>query len=179
MSGKSEKGIEEKKNKFMMEQFFLASWKAALSHNHFWEEGINYNQKRNFRIEVYRTVKEIIESYKILKEVSSELHQKNIDKLKKLHPENGSELGIGKAQKILNIMCKYCWCCGWIPEPPHPVIDRQIIARCSKDELKKISWPQMSDKEYNDIIADLEKVCACENKTPAKWELENWRSSLD
>lgn len=170
--------ILQKKKDFLMEQFFLASWSAAVRRNHFWDSTISNEQKSVFVLSIYTKVKEMINSYKNLQSISSESHQNNLNILKKMKPEIGSELGIGRSQKILNLMCKYCWCMDWIPEPPHPVIDRQIISILSDENLKKNCWTKMNDEDYENLIAAFNNSIEGEN-SKSKWELKNWKSSLE
>ena len=158
-----------------MNQFFMASWSSAVRHNYFWDTKLPESQKKNFITKVKNIVIEIIESYKTMPQISSALHQKNIDKLKELKPGTGTKLGIGKAQKILNLMCKYCWCMGWIPESPHLVIDSQIISHCPREDLKKIKWTKMTDSQYINLIEAFNNNFS----SLAEWELANWQSSLD
>ncbi len=168
--------IGQKKKDFLMEQFFLAAWSAAVRRNKIWSNETEV-EKNDFIKKVWRKVKEFIENY------SPEKHQIYLEELKKLELKKHRTLGIGKAQKILNLMCKYCWCVGWISEPPHLVIDSQIINELAKDndnrELSKIKWTKMNDKVYKKLINTAQKKAKDQNcSSSAAWELQTWESSF-
>ena len=83
------------------------------------------------------------------------------------------KLSIGTVQKLLNLLLKYFWCLGLIPEPPHFPIDRIIQKRLPRVSRK--NWTELlSEKDYSSII-NAAKDYLEDGETLAQWELEKYQ----
>ena len=82
------------------------------------------------------------------------------------------KLSIGSVQKLLNLMLKYYWCLGLIPEPPHFPIDRIIQKRLPPNSRK--NWTEMSFEDYFSII-NAARDNLENGETLAQWELRNYQ----
>ena len=162
--------LEAKRKEFLKDQFFLASWAAAVRHNKTWTEITEQEERLKFRGNVKKFLEEILLSY--TKEVGSDTHAANIKKLQDATAEFGETYNIGKCQKLLNLLCKYYWCAGWIAEPPHCPIDRKIL---NKVGINK-NWTEIDDlEEYKTIIKTIEETARQKSMTVAAWELCEWQ----
>ncbi len=166
--------IEQKKKEFLKEQYFLAAWSATVRRNKTWNQITEQEERKEFRNNMKKKLESIIDSYNHY--VTPEEHIKNILDLEAASIEYGEHCNIGACQKLLNLLCKYYWCAGFIPEPPHLVIDRQILSNFSIN----LSWTQMEDiEDYKNAINTIRSSDKTEGKSLVVWELENWKSSLN
>lgn len=179
--------LQNAKNRFLADEFFMLSWAATVQHNSTWKNLTCKCKQREFR----KKVKEKLES--MLLEYSSNPveAEKHLDNIKRLHDftkDNGEEFDIGKCQKLLNMMCKYYWCMGWICEPPDLPIDGMNLKELTDDEYEnlreklgekqKINWTECITDEgkYTDIIdAFREHIKADGFSSLAIWELRTWK----
>ena len=121
--------MSNSKEQFLKTEFFMLSWGAAVQHNGVWKKNTTDKEKGNFRIEIKifleKRLSEVYSKRKvtekehiaIIEELQSEIKKKGKDLL------IGDCLNFGTCQKLLNMMCKYYWCVGFIEEPPHLPID--------------------------------------------------------
>lgn len=98
----------------------------------------------------------------------------NIQALKDFSKEQGNELNIGAVQKLLNMLCKYYWCAGWIQEPPHLPIDRDMLGTIKS----ATAWTHLdSIDEYKELIAAFKEKSKAEGfNSLAQWELTVWNA---
>lgn len=89
----------------------------------------------------------------------------------KLLASEGYKFGV--AQNLMNLLLKYLWCLGYIPEPPPCPVDRIIL---SKTSLRgKLNWTQIqSADEYRKAISAIQKVACQERLSIAQWELREF-----
>ena len=171
--------MQNAKNTFLANQFFLSAWAASVRRNKTWEN-LEGNDRSEFRQKMKAKVEQILLSY--THPIDSETHIKNIEDLHKFSKDNGVEFNIGKCQKLLNLLCKYYWCAGWICEPPHNTLDKQIICKVANKEndLKNQNWTKIDDIEtYKKIIDEVTAYAKNEGYDSAVvWELCNWKDSL-
>ena len=151
------------------------SWLAAVQRNRSFaklEEKDIEKKRREFRKEIREKIYEMLPMY----EKNVDLEKKHIENIKSLiqisekYPEifdaGGNDESIGKlnagtAQKLLNMMLKYCWCAGWITMPPEMPIDSRNL-----DTLKAIAKEKGRSKDIftvnwtTDIkdVAEYEKI---------------------
>ena len=112
---------------------------------------------------------------------------------------NEEGLTYAQAQKILNMMCKYYWCAGWMKKEHHEMpIDSINLGKLNNAERKQlkvdlkglgkdikgaISWTKdITDEDsYDKFIEVFKNHAENDNKqTIAQWELKNWlRRSSD
>lgn len=174
----TEKELKDKQKQFVEHLFFQTAWNAATQHNGIWNENSTKNDKAEFKRIVKKELLCILEEYK--EPVSKEKHMENIKKLQKLHGNNGEHLDTGKSQKILNVMCKFYWCNGWIVTPPHLTIDSQILGKLPINRNKNIKWTELSDEKYEEIVNFTYDFTRQQvYNAPVEWELENWRNTLE
>lgn len=87
---------------------------------------------------------------------------------------DGGRFRLGIAQKATNLFLKYCWCAGWIPEPPHCPFDRVVIEQLPG--MRHILWTRLDQPdEYMSLV-----IAARDRAGPrslAAWELELWSAS--
>lgn len=162
--------LKAKKEEFLKYEFFLQSWEATVEHNEIWLGDWTDEQKTEFRKQIKDFVEKVMDDYKN-KSPSEEVHIQNILDLQEKSKELNNELNIGTCQKVLNMMCKYYWCAGWIEEPVHLPIDRINLSSIGK---KDILWTKIdSIEEYENIISEFKTNT--KNETLAQWELSNWK----
>ena len=155
---------------FLKDQFFLASWAAAVRHNRTWTEITEQEERLKFRGNVKKFLEEILLSY--TEKVGSDTHAANIKKLQDATEEFGERCKIGTCQKLMNLLCKYYWCAGWIAEPPHCPLDRKILRAVGINR----NWTEIDDlEEYKTIIKTIEEKARQNSTTVAAWELCEWQ----
>lgn len=166
--------LKAKKEEFLKYEFFLKSWEAAVEHNEIWLGDWTDEQKTEFRKQIKDFVEKVMDDYKN-KSPDEEVHIQNIEKLQEKCEKLNNKLNIGTCQKVLNMMCKYYWCAGWIEEPVHLPIDRINLSSIGKGD---VSWTKIEKiDEYMEYISDFK--AHTENETLAQWELKNWKRRND
>lgn len=177
----------EAQKEFLKNMFFAASWSAATGHHNVWNDECkeNKNKRVAFRLRLKDKAEEMIKTYKDTRP-SVEQHIKNIQGLKEFSKnveieKNGvivsikNELNIGTVQKLLNLLCKYHWCAGFIQEPPHLPIDSIMLNKIENKKKLTKKWTQLdSIEEYQEIIAGFKK-----DSSLAQWELQVWNKEMD
>ena len=77
-------------------------------------------------------------------------------------------------ETLMNMMCKYYWCAGYIKEPPHLPIDRSNLTKAGIKGKDMVNWTQIEDKnEYKSIIDKIRKKLG--SQSLAEWEIVNWK----
>ena len=167
------------RKKFLKDRFFAASWGASSEHNRIWcdeykEKGKPIAHKcTDFRLRLQKQAEALLDQYKD-KTPSDEQHIANIQALKDFSKEQGNELNIGTVQKLLNMLCKYYWCAGWIQEPPHLPIDKDMLGTIKS----ATAWTHLdSIDEYKELIAAFKEKSKAEGfNSLAQWELTVWNA---
>ena len=174
-----ETNIQDKKESFLKKEFFMLSWEAAVQHNGIWKNNPTQETKDGFREKIKAFLEEnLMNTYPTQEEktdncpVTEEQHIKNIAELQKKSIELGNRLNFGTCQKLLNMMCKYYWCAGYIKEPPHLPIDRINLKKAG---IKGKCWTKdINDKkDYKEIIDVIRKKTG--SLSLAEWEIVNWK----
>lgn len=242
--------VQNEKNRFLAEEFFMLSWEAASEHNKIFKfsteeelsqlnnqepqsyetfikqkeqfmpdvkeftekimlsynspktdlEQLHYSNLEAFKNYVTEKYKKILVPHEMLekirkdlnlnnkKSVSKVLFDKNNNEYLKQYIAEPGEVSFATSQKLLNMMCKYYWCIGWIYEPPHLPIDKinlsklprnKILVSNGKDEKTpdNISWTTdiITKNDYENIISEFVKLAEAQGyKSLAIWELYSW-----
>lgn len=163
--------MNEAQSKFLKTEFFILSWDAASQHNKILK---NPNGKADFKMQIKAFLEnELLKDYGERK-VTEEEHITNIEKLQAKTKELGNRLNFGTCQKLMNMMCKYYWCAGYIKEPPHLPIDRSNLTKAGIKGKDMVNWTQIEDKnEYKSIIDKIRKKLG--SQSLAEWEIVNWK----
>lgn len=184
------------KDVFLLDEFFENSWNAAVQRNQTYNDNVSKEDKKLLKNNVKQIVIEMLDEYSE-KKIDDDVHYENIDKIITNIPDSlnqelkETKLKAATAQKVLNMMLKYCWCRGWIKEPPQMPIDdmniKKLITEANKqskfdnvDTIKKYSsWTKKIEdlEDYKNIIKSIRKILY--KKSLAKWELENWKRDSD
>ncbi len=104
-------------------------------------------------------------------------HIQNLERFSQFGTEQGRSLlgpdgyKLGVAQKFLNLILKYLWCIGEIPEPPHCPVDRIILG---KTALKgKLNWTEIKTTcQYKKSIEAIRASAEKAGLSIAQWELQ-------
>lgn len=179
-----ETNIQNQKESFLKKEFFMLSWGAAVQHNGVWKNNPTQKTKDVFREKIKVFLEEkLMNTYLTQEEktdkcpVTEDQHIAIIEELQSESKKHGKDLLIGDClnfgicQKLLNMMCKYYWCVGFIEEPPHLPIDSINLKNAG---IKGKCWTKdINDKnDYKKIIDDIRKKTG--NKSLAQWEVDNW-----
>lgn len=163
--------MSNSKEQFLKTEFFIFSWNAATEHNLVWNKNTTDKAKGNFRKNIKEFLEDKLSKVYGERKVTEEEHIKNIAELQEKSIELGNRLNFGTCQKLLNMMCKYYWCVGFIEEPPHLPIDRINLENAG---IKDCNWTQIEDKnEYKSIIDKIRKKAG--SQSLAEWEKVNWK----
>lgn len=167
------------KIKFLLDEVWLLTFGGAFQRSYVYKENQSEKTRANFKKAIRLFVeKQLQPQYHTL--VSEEQHLINIKDLISYSEEHhkilaGGRLKFGVAQKIVNLYCKYVWCLGLIPEPPHFPVDRIIQQKIKYRPL--VAWTKIdSEKEYMSII-NYAKSKLEENQSLAEFELYNFQRS--
>lgn len=166
------------KQKFIFSEISILAWAASVQRAKLYNADLKPKNRRSveFRAEVLRFIEsELLPCYK--SECDEILHVENIKRLadfgtdigKGLLCEDGYKFGV--AQKLLNLLLKYLWCLGHIPEPPHCPVDRLIL---EKTNLRgKINWTSITRaSEYQRAICAIKSVAQSCGLSIAEWECQ-------
>ena len=170
--------MSNSKEQFLKTEFFIFSWKAATEHNLVWNKNTTDKAKGNFRKNIKEFLEDKLSEVYGKTKVTEEEHIANIEELQSVSEKLGKDLLIGDClnfgtcQKLLNMMCKYYWCVGFIEEPPHLPIDRINLKKAG---IKGKCWTKdINDKkDYKEIIDVIRKKTG--SLSLAEWEIVNWK----
>ena len=164
--------MNESQRKFLKNEFFMLSWGAAVQHNGVWNKNTTNKEKGNFRIEIKKFLEDKLSEVYSKRKVTEEEHITNIEKLQAKTKELGNALNFGTCQKLLNMMCKYYWCVGFIEEPPHLPIDSINLENAG---IQDKCWTKdINDKtDYKAIIDGIRKKTG--SLSLSEWEMVNWK----
>lgn len=160
--------MNESQRKFLKNEFFMLSWGAAVQRN---QSLKNPNGKADFKMPIKAFLEnELLKDYGKRK-VTEEEHITNIEKLQAKTKELGNRLNFGTCQKLLNMMCKYYWCVGFIEEPPHLPIDTINLKNAG---INKVNWTEIEEPQvYINLINKIKKKTS--GQSLAQWEVDNWK----
>jgi hypothetical protein len=163
---------------FLHRETFRMSLAAAFQHVHIYSEQATERNRRVFADWLFVRTESTAEQYK--RSVSESSHVKNIHSLAKDaslefgHILASQALGIGPAQKLLNLYLKYLWCLGEVMEPPHCPIDSIVLQ--SAGLAGKVSWSRIATIEEYVIVVEQVRS-RVQSSSLAKWELTVWNSA--
>lgn len=170
--------MNESQRKFLKNEFFMLSWGAAVQHNGVWKNNLTQKTKDGFREKIKAFLEEeLMNTYLTQDEktdkcpVTEDQHINNIANLQKKSIELGNRLNFGTCQKLLNMMCKYYWCAGYIKEPPHLPIDRINLKKAG---INKVNWTEIEEPQvYINLINKIKEKTS--GQSLAQWEVDNWK----
>ncbi len=162
---------------FLKDEIWLLTFGGSFQRNTVYKKEVSEKDRNKFRGELRSFLEtEILPIY--LNDVNDKVQYNSLTKIiqysnkHKLILENDS-LSIGTAQKLLNLVLKYYWCLGWLPEPPHFPVDSRI-QKCIPAKSRK-SWTAINSLEEYQSIIDCAKEQLKEGESLAKWELANFK----
>ena len=165
--------MNESQKKFLKNEFFMLSWGAAVQHNGVWNKNTTDEEKGNFRIEIKKFLEDKLSEVYSKRKVTEDQHIENIVELQKKSIELGNRLNFGTCQKLLNMMCKYYWCVGFIEEPPHLPIDRINLQNARFKDKDMVNWTEIEEPDvYIKLINDIKEKTS--GQSLAQWEVDNW-----
>ena len=160
------------KRDFLSNVFFSNTLMATVQRSHVYKPGVVAKRREEFQKNLREQLKKLAEQYKEV--VDGETHIQNIlalsAHLTARHADilEGERFRIGVAQKALNLYLKFCWCLGWIGQPPHCPFDSRIIGKLR--EYDGPSWTQLdSAEEYRRLVSAAKAKAGRESL--ACWEL--------
>ena len=165
--------MNESQRKFLKNEFFMLSWGAAVQHNGVWNKNTTNKEKGNFRIEIKKFLEDKLSEVYSKRKVTEEEHIANIEELQAKTKKLGNALNFGTCQKLLNMMCKYYWCVGFIEEPPHLPIDRINLENAGIKGKDMVNWTKIEEpKVYISLINKIKEKTS--GQSLAQWEVDNW-----
>ena len=170
----NESSVDEtlEKRKFLRDEVLMLTLMAVTQRGQIYAP--KSTNKKKFRGALHEYLKRMAEVYKV--PIAEEVHVRNVASLASQLTESCGELlykkrfRIGSAQKALNLLLKYLWCLGEIPEPPHCPFDRRIIEHLPKGV--QCNWTQCNDIEhYKGWVAAAREEAKKGSLSLAQWEL--------
>lgn len=165
--------MSNSKEQFLKNEFFMLSWGAAVQRNGVWKNNPTKKTKDGFREKIKPFLEnELLKDYDKRKVTEGE-HITNIEKLQAKTKELGNALNFGTCQKLLNMMCKYYWCVGFIEEPPHLPIDRINLENAGIKGKDMVNWTEIEEPQvYINLINKIKEKTS--GQSLAQWEVDNW-----
>ncbi len=179
--------LQTEKNNFLVNEFFMLSWEAAVHERNEGEtlfaDKASEKEKFIFKHEIKQFLLKMLSQYE--NKVDSAKHFENIKAVrdfcknyaeahKDVFPEDSIVKNFSTAQKLLNMLCKYFWCMNWILEPPDLPIDRINISKLPKE--KQFNWTKdLNEENYLEKINEFKELAKENNSSIAVWELFNWK----
>lgn len=165
--------MSNSKEQFLKTEFFIFSWNAATEHNLVWNKNTTDKAKGNFRKNIKEFLEDKLSKVYGERKVTEEEHIKNIAELQEKSIELGNRLNFGTCQKLLNMMCKYYWCVGFIEEPPHLPIDRINLENAGIKGKDMVNWTEIEEPQvYINLINKIKEKTS--GQSLAQWEVDNW-----
>lgn len=160
--------------RFLEDQFHGMVLQATVQRARIYAPDSSEESREEFRRALWAQLDQLTPSYRLA--VGEPEHIGNIQRLaSRLSRLHGSTLRegrfrIGPAQKALNLMLKYHWSAGWIPEPPHCPLDAIIIGKLPGDV--RLNWTDLdSVPDYRRLIEAARVTAAAYGLSLAQWEL--------
>ncbi|MCG2419360.1 hypothetical protein K8089_10025 [Aequorivita sp. F47161] len=162
---------------FLKNEIWMLTFGGAFQRNKVYAVKVSEKQREVFRKELRSYFeKEILPAYD--KRVEHDAHCAMIEKIVTDSSKYESileegNLSVGTAQKLLNLVLKYYWCLGLLPEPPHFPIDSRI--QSCLPVKNRMSWTKITSLDEYQTIIDCAKEQLKEGETLARWELANFK----
>lgn len=176
-------GAQSEQHRFIDDEILQSVFRASLSRGKnapIYKQGVSDSQKREFRDFIKQELRTLAAEYRAA--ISQDEHVENVTRLQKRLNERGTALlhahgtdaahiTFGRAQKLLNLYLKFCWCLGWTNEPPQCPLDSLILA-----ELRCNSPCWTSARFQKENYVDAMRICAVRagNGSIAQWELDTF-----
>lgn len=163
--------------KFLKDEIWLLTFGGSFQRNTVYKKEVSEKDRNKFRGELRSFLEtQILPNYE--KKVDEDQHYNIIIKIiqnskKSKAILNNNCLSVGTAQKLLNLVLKYYWCLGWLPEPPHFPVDSRI-QKCLPFK-KRQNWTSIKTLEEYQTIIDCAKGLLLKGETLATWELYNFK----
>lgn len=171
--------MNESQRKFLKNEFFMLSWGAAVQHNGVWNKNTTDKEKGIFRKNIKIFLEDKLSKDYSKRKVTEDEHIAIIEDLQSESEKQGKDLLIGDClnfgtcQKLLNMMCKYYWCVGFIEEPPHLPIDRINLENAEIKDNDMVNWTEIEEPDvYIKLINDIREKTS--GQSLAQWEVDNW-----
>jgi hypothetical protein len=166
--------------KFVCRELIVLAWAASVQRSKLYDSKYGkpkdaINAFRSSLVDYFE--KSLLKSYTT--NCPEDQHIQNLEDFSNHGTQEGVNLlgpdgyKLGVAQKFLNLMLKYLWCIGKIPEPPHCPVDRIII---SKTDLRgKMNWTEIKTTcEYKTAIGAIRETAKKAGLSIAQWELKEF-----
>jgi len=166
-----------KQQAFLIEEIWLLTFGGAFQHSGIYRPTTTEKQRTHFRAMLRGYIEHtVLVKYKS-QIIDSATHLEAIQNIcnytKVFTDELKAPINIGISQKLLNLVLKYYWCLGLLPEPPHCPVDRIIQQKIYKQP--KVNWTQLNSTDiYMQIINDIKDLAKRDDLSIAQWELENF-----
>lgn len=148
---------------------------ASLQRNKTYRHGVSHLERANFRHQWLDLLLELAKPY--TKTQSDESHVERIKHISDVMTTKHSNIledkrfRIGTAQKSFNLLLKFQWCFGLIPEPPHCPVDKVILLEVKCYD----SWTKNDCiKKYQSWIQRIKEAADKQNLSLAEWEYRKW-----
>lgn len=162
---------------FLKTEIWLLTFGGAFQRNKVYKEGVTEKQRESFRIELRKYIEsDILPTYQ--KTLTEEKHRAMIFAIAEHSTIYeailiNDRLSIGTSQKLLNLVLKYYWCLGWLAEPLHFPVDRQI--QKSLPAKNRMSWTKITSLDEYQGVIDCARGLLKEGESLARWELDNFK----
>lgn len=166
---------------FLKTEIWMLTFGGSFQRNKVYAEKVSEKQREVFRKELRSYFeKEILPAYN--KAVEHYEHCAMIEKIVTDSSKYKSvlsieKLSVGTAQKLLNLVLKYYWCLGWVPEPSHFPVDSRI--QTCLPVKNRMSWTKITSLDEYQTIIHCAKEQLKEGETLARWELANFRGNTN
>jgi hypothetical protein len=165
---------------FVYRELIVLAWGASVQRSKLYDSNCDTpkeatNAFRSSLVDFFET--SLLKTYKTT--CCEDEHIKNLEEFSNYGTQKGAGLlgpcgyKLGVAQKFLNLMLKYLWCVGSIPEPPHCPVDRIII---SKTDLRgQLNWTELKTTcQYKNAIGAIRETAKKAGLSIAQWELKEF-----
>ena len=166
--------------RFLEAQFHGMVLQATVQRARIYAPDSSEESREAFRSALWEQLDRLTFGYR--QEVEESEHVENIQRLTTRVSRGhgpalrGGRFRIGPAQKALNLMLKYHWSAGWIPEPPHCPLDAIIIGKLPRDVHH--NWTDLdSVSDYRKLIRAARAKAEAEGLSLAQWELATYQES--
>lgn len=163
---------------FLEDQFHGMVLQATVQRARIYAPDSGEKSREKFRVGLRAELDLLVPSYQ--KVVAEDTHIRNIEQLAAVLSRRHrpvlreGRFRIGPAQKALNLLLKYHWSAGWIPEPPHCPLDFIIIAKLP-GRLHQ-NWTDLdSIAEYRKLIGAVREKAG--PLSVAEWELAAYQAA--
>ncbi len=169
--------MPEQRN-FIDAELLQLTLSAVMQRGQVYRPNLTEEIRKPVHLTLQSALRTITSSYKT--QVNEEMHFANIqtvaNQVSAKHADvlNGC-FRIGSAQKALNLLLKYQWCLGEIPEPPHCPFDSFVLRSISGWKTKR--WTAINAMEQYRKLVAAARLAAGKKSLPI-WELELYNEAV-